>query len=180
MKNSQRPRSTCSSLATPSLPGTHPQRLAGLRSLYESLLKEEPSKKIVILVISLLLLGIAWLVYVADGTHYATPHLAYIPIVLAGCLLGPGSGIAAGIVAGLLLGPFMPYDVSESMPQQPINWLIRLGAYASVGLVSGFLVSLVRQQHTRLRWLDLHSPTTGLPNTKALINDIDTNLLKRN
>lgn len=153
--------------------------MAGLRSLYESLLKEEPSKKIVILVISLLLLGIAWLVYVADGTHYATPHLAYIPIVLAGCLLGPGSGIAAGIVAGLLLGPFMPYDVSESMPQQPINWLIRLGAYASVGLVSGFLVSLVRQQHTRLRWLDLHSPTTGLPNTKALINDIDTNLLKR-
>lgn len=179
MKKRQRPSSTFSSLDPPFLTGVHPQRFAGLRYLYETLLKEEPSKKTVTLAIILLFLGVAWLVYVTGGTHYATPHLAYIPIVVAGCLLGPRSGIGAGIAAGLLLGPLMPYDVSANLQQQPINWLIRLGTYGSVGLISGILVSLVRQQHARLRWLDFHSPTTGLPNTKALINDINTNLLER-
>lgn len=129
--------------------------------------------------ICLLLLGVAWAVYVTGGTRYSALHLAYLPIIVAGSLLGPWSGLGAGMAAGLLLGPFMPQDVSAQLMQQPLNWLIRLGFFACAGFLSGSLVRLVHRQQARLRWFALHSPATGLPNVEALIQDLGATLAGR-
>ena len=63
--------------------------------------------------------AIAWFVFATGGAKFATLHLMYMPTHSAALVSGAGGGIAAGVVAGLLLGPYMPLDTVTGEAQNP-------------------------------------------------------------
>lgn len=83
------------------------------------------SKALAVGGIALCSVGIAWVVYATGGVKFATLHLMYLPIIFAALVYGTGGGIAAGVVGGLLLGPFMPLDTVTGETQNLSNWLYR-------------------------------------------------------
>lgn len=97
------------------------------------------------------------LVYFTGGIKFVYSHTMYIPILLAGVLFGLKGGIFVGIVGGLLLGPFMPIDVTTGEPQQLLNWLYRLLVFFMIGSLSGFFSDRLRKsQKEMVRILSRH------------------------
>ena len=91
-------------------------------------------------------MAIAWFVYATGGVKFATLHLMYMPIIFAALVFGAGGGIAAGVVAGLLLGPYMPLDTVTGEAQNLGNWLYRAAFFCMVGGVVGVGVGTLRKQ----------------------------------
>jgi len=92
----------------------------------------------------------------------------YVPIVLAGVFFSWPGGILAGVIAGILTGPYMPLDTLTGEAQVPLNWIIRMGFYALVGGMSGGIVNLLAEQLRRTRWIATHTVHTKLHNRFAL------------
>lgn len=61
------------------------------------------------------------LVYNTGGIKYVYSHTMYIPILIGGLALGRYWGVIVAILAGILLGPFMPIEVSSGESQEFIN-----------------------------------------------------------
>jgi signal transduction histidine kinase len=102
--------------------------------------------------IVLLLIGlVSLLVYETGGTGFAWLHLMYLPIVLAGAGLGVFGGVAAALVAGFALGPYMPLDVAAGLTQPTSNWIIRIGFFLLIGVFSGLISNILNGQIRRLR-----------------------------
>jgi HD-GYP domain-containing protein (c-di-GMP phosphodiesterase class II) len=76
-------------------------------------------------------------VYITGGTHTAGPQLMYLPILAAAWFFRVPGGLVSGIVAGLLIGPFMPLNVDAGTSQDTTNWLVRLGIFAFLGAALG-------------------------------------------
>jgi predicted signal transduction protein with EAL and GGDEF domain len=121
-------------------------------------------RMLVLALVSFGILGSTWLVYVCGGAQFATLHVVYLPIILAALVFGAAGGLAAGVVSGLLLGPFMPLDVLQGETQQLVNWLLRAAFFCLVGGIVGIGASTLRAQLNRLDWLTEHDPSTGLLN----------------
>ena len=113
--------------------------------------------------------AIAWFVYATGGAKFATLHLMYMPIIFAALMSGAGGGIAAGVVAGLLLGPYMPLDTVTGEAQNPSNWLYRAAFFCMVGGVVGVGAGTLRKQLRVLHWLNDHDARTGLLDRTGLI-----------
>jgi predicted signal transduction protein with EAL and GGDEF domain len=125
-----------------------------------------------------LLLAVAG-VYATGGTRYGFPHVCYLPILVAATLFGVGGGMSSGLLAGVLLGPWVPLEIGLAFQEQTtVTWTVRLTAFTVVGGFAGLLMNSVRQQQKRLRWLAFHSATTGLPTRPALTEAIDA-LMRR-
>jgi signal transduction histidine kinase len=77
--------------------------------------------------------------------------LMYLPIILAAAGFGIYGGIAAALVAGLALGPYMPMDVAQGLPQTTSNWVFRIGFFLLVGAFSGLISNFLNGQINRLR-----------------------------
>lgn len=77
------------------------------------------------------------IVYLTGGTHTAAPQLMYLPIFVAAWFFRVPGGLVCGIVAGLLIGPFMPLNVDTATAQDTTNWLVRMGIFAFLGTVLG-------------------------------------------
>jgi signal transduction histidine kinase len=90
-------------------------------------------------------------VYEAGGTRNAWLHLMYLPVILAAACFGIYGGIAAALVAGLALGPYMPMNVSTSLPQTASNWMFRIGFFLLTGAFSGFISNFLNGQIKRLK-----------------------------
>ena len=100
----------------------------------------------------LALMLVCWLVvYATGGIKFVFSHLMYIPIILAAFRFHFKGGVAAGIVAGILLGPFMPILVSTGEMQELHNWLIRLAIFCAIGGLVGFFAADVRKKNRRLQ-----------------------------
>ncbi|MBR0895649.1 GGDEF domain-containing protein [Bradyrhizobium tropiciagri] len=126
-----------------------------------------PSATVRMLVLALVSLGIlggTWLVYFSGGAQFATLHIMYLPIILSALVFGAAGGLVAGVVSGLLLGPFMPLDVLDGEAQQLVNWLLRAAFFCLIGGIVGIGASALRRQLNRLDWLTEHDPSTGLLN----------------
>ena len=89
------------------------------------------------LVIGLLLVLASLVVVLAGGTHTVWPHLFYVPVVLAALAFGLRGGLAVGILAGIVSGPFMPLAVESATSQPAVGWLTRLTFFASIGMLAG-------------------------------------------
>jgi hypothetical protein len=63
------------------------------------------SKMLALGALTLGCIGTTWFVHATGGVKFATLHIMYLPVIVAGLLFGAGGGITAGGVAGLLLGP---------------------------------------------------------------------------
>jgi len=127
------------------------------------------SKTLAVGGIALCSVGIAWVVYATGGVKFATLHLMYLPIIFAALVYGTGGGIAAGVVGGLLLGPFMPLDTVTGETQNLSNWLYRSAFFCMVGGVVGVGVGALRKQLTILDWLNEHDARTGLLDRTGLL-----------
>jgi diguanylate cyclase (GGDEF)-like protein len=122
----------------------------------------------VALLLFLMLLLVAAIVYETGGIKYVYSHTMYIPIILAGIFFLTPGGILAGVVAGVLLGPYMPLVVASGEMQSTFNWVYRLAGFAVIGGMVGFATSLLQRQLGYMRWLARHDSVTGLPNDVAL------------
>jgi hypothetical protein len=89
------------------------------------------------LVILGLIVMVCLLVRETGGTGFAWLHLMYLPIILAAACFGIYGGIVAALVGGLALGPYMPMDVFQGLPQTTSNWMFRIVFFLLVGAFSG-------------------------------------------
>lgn len=126
--------------------------LQGLDSFVENWRK--PSGRhaaIAITAISAAVAGIGLLVYVTGGTAFAWLHLMYLPIVLSAALFRIPGGIGAALLAGVVIGPFMPLYVPRSIPQPAANWMVRTGFFLLIGAFAGILFAWLTAQYDRLK-----------------------------
>lgn len=97
-----------------------------------------------------LIAAVTTLIYKTGGTRYAWLHLMYLPIILAAAAFGTRGGILTALVAGLAIGPEMPMNVIEGLPQTTTNWMFRIGFFLLVGGLSGFISNFLHGQLRRL------------------------------
>lgn len=123
------------------------------------------------LILLLLVLGTIT-VYMTGGTGFAYPYVMLIPVVLAAAWYGLTASILCAALAGLLVGPHMPLNVTEGIAQPFTNWLARLALYVLIGGFTGWLFQRLRQvTQAHLSALKTDS-RTGLPNQSALEDDL--------
>lgn len=127
-----------------------------------------------VLFVAVLIFVVGLLVHATGGIKYVFSHTMYIPIILAAYYFRIPGGLIAGIVGGLVLGPFMPISVSTGEMQEVTNWLYRLIFFAGIGALAGSLFSLSTNRHEKIQWLATHSSGTGLANLSHLINSLET------
>ena len=132
-----------------------------------------------LLLIVSLIAGSGVLVYLTGGIKYVYSHTIYLSIIMGAYFFGIPGGILVGILAGLVLGPYMPLNVQTGEMQTTVNWLYRMSMFIIVGGVLGYLFSLVMQQVVEIRRMALYDRNTGLPNRSHLYLDLDK-LLKQN
>jgi EAL domain-containing protein (putative c-di-GMP-specific phosphodiesterase class I)/GGDEF domain-containing protein len=126
-----------------------------------------------ILLIAGFILVVGYLVHSTGGIKYVFSHTMYIPIILAAYYFRIPGGLIAGIVGGLVLGPFMPISVTTGEMQEVTNWVYRLIFFTGVGVMSGSLFSLSEKRNDKIQWLATHSPDTGLANLNHLISSLE-------
>ncbi|MDY0211163.1 MAG: EAL domain-containing protein [Acholeplasma sp.] len=108
------------------------------------------------------------LVYFTGGITYVYSHTMYIPILLAGIFLGPRFGLMVGVIAGILMGPIMPLNVTEGTNQAVTNWLYRMIIFSLMGFISGFASNILRNNVKKIDDLSSKDSETGIPNTNYL------------
>ena len=108
------------------------------------------------IVIFALIAIVCWLVYATGGTRFAWLHLMYLPIILAAACFGIYGGIAAAVVAGFSLGPYMPMDITKGLPQTISSWMFRICFFLLVGAFSGFISNFLNGQIKRLKETHQH------------------------
>lgn len=141
--------------------------------MFQWIEKKRFTLRIVTTLITLLLLAAIYLfVYKTGGIKFVFSHSMYLPILLSGCVFGIKGGVVAGMIAGGVLGPFMPIDVATGEMQTTTNWLYRTGFFALVGFLSGAASDGARKYIEHLKWISRHDTATGLPNQRALIEKL--------
>lgn len=113
------------------------------------------------------------IVYITGGTSLVYVHLIYLPILVGGFFFGLAGGIVAGLVAGLCVGPWMPVDVAQDVPQTTFNWVARTGFFMLSGALSGLMAAAFARQVEMTRRHGLYDTITELPNRRRLLDDID-------
>ncbi len=121
---------------------------------------------VVLIIVSTIL--IIATVYLVGGTKHAFDHLMYLPIIFTGICFGITPSVALAVVVGLILGPFMPADVKNNIPQDTFCWVLRALAYIFSGIVVGFLRSIFVKVIDENEKLYTHNKFTNIPNTKIL------------
>lgn len=125
----------------------------------------------IVLLAALLVLGTV-VVYLTGGTGYAYPYVMLFPVMLGAAWYRLYGALILALIAGILVGPFMPQDVHTGTEQSTLNWLVRLGLYVFIGGFCGWLF----QQMSQLMRTDRN---TGLPNSQALQEDLKNSLVHK-
>ncbi len=140
---------------------------------YEAFLQPNGSfRAACVLLIVTLVAAIGWIVYSTGGTAYVYAHSIYVPILFAAMVFNVPGAVLTALVAGLMLGPFMPLYVDGNIPQDTINWIYRTGFLAVIGAFAGVLFSALQSQLTRMRRLAFEDVETHLPNRLSLEADV--------
>ena len=116
-----------------------------MNSTVKRMNRNSSTNLIKILLICFLIIAISFFVYLTGGTKKVFVHLMYIPTILSSLFWGTYAGLAAGIVCGILAGPFMPLDVSLGIMQDPINWISRLIMFSLIGLLTGYMIDRINR-----------------------------------
>lgn len=106
-----------------------------------------------------MLAAVAGLVYVTGGTRGPYLHMAYVPILLAAVAGGARATFLTALLATVLLGPLMPLDVRNGVPQALGGWLFRGAFFVTMGL---FVAAATRALRERSRHnQELHDDLAG-------------------
>ena len=117
-----------------------------------------------ILLIIIMILSVVNFVYITGGTRNVYVQLLYIPIILSALFWGAFGGLTVGVVCGILIGPFIPLDVSNGIMQGPINWISRLLIFSLIGFITGYMIDRIHKLNTERQERNLKSPFYDLPN----------------
>jgi EAL domain-containing protein (putative c-di-GMP-specific phosphodiesterase class I)/GGDEF domain-containing protein len=117
-------------------------------------------------------IGVAWLVYTIGGVKFATLHMMYLPVIAAALVFGAWGGILAGLLGGLLIGPYMPLDTVTGEAQYAANWIYRTGFFCLMGGTVGAGVSALRAQLKAFDWLNEHDSRTGFLDGRGLLRTL--------
>ena len=131
-----------------------------------------------ILFLFFLMLAITFAVYKTGGTN-SYVHLLYIPMILSVFLLGMRTAILFAIIAGLLVGPYMPYDVKNQIMQAPLSWMIRLFMFIVVVSTVGSLVRYIKNSKGLEILRANEDIFTGYPNFNKWKSDMQEATLKK-
>ncbi len=102
-------------------------------------------------VISALIIGSGILVYSTGGIKYVFSHSMYLPILLSALVFRTKGGIIAGLVGGIILGPYMPVNTITGEMQLAINWIFRSIFFMLIGGVVGQTLSMLETRTGLLR-----------------------------
>ena len=123
----------------------------------------------VLILIAIFLIGA--LVYWTGGTT-SFVHLMYIPILFSVFLFGIKAGIFFSIIAGLILGPYMPMVVSQGIMQETRSWVFRIFMFITIVLVVGSLQSYVKKIHELEKKRAFTDLITGFPSLNKFKDDL--------
>ncbi len=125
-----------------------------------------------VIIIAALLAISSFIVYATGGTGYAYPYVMLIPVILAAAWFGLFASVGCAVLGGLLLGPYMPLDVSQGIVQSTDNWLARIAFFLLIGVFTSWLFQNLHSANLRhLQGLKIDSET-GLRNQSALFDDL--------
>lgn len=114
-----------------------------------------------------------FIIYLSGGTT-AFVHIMYIPILLSVFILGIQAGIAASLIAGALLGPSMPFVVSQGIMQDTKSWVFRIFMFITIVLVVGILLEYIKRLHEKEKEKAYIDVITGYPNTNKFADDLNS------
>jgi EAL domain-containing protein (putative c-di-GMP-specific phosphodiesterase class I)/GGDEF domain-containing protein len=120
----------------------------------------------------LMVMSVYILVYTTGGIKFVYSHTMYIPILLSGFILGIRGGVLVGLLAGIVLGPFMPISVDSGEMQDFANWTYRMGIFTLIGFFSGAASDSARFYQEKLKWITQHNLSTRLRNRCALLDHL--------
>jgi putative nucleotidyltransferase with HDIG domain len=100
---------------------------------------------VAIALITILLIGIGFALWLAGGTRTPLIHAMYLPILIGAITFKAPGGILTGLAAGLVAGPWMPLDASGEA-QSTMMWVLRLAIFVAVGGLAGLLQSLLQHR----------------------------------
>jgi EAL domain-containing protein (putative c-di-GMP-specific phosphodiesterase class I)/GGDEF domain-containing protein len=131
-----------------------------------------------LLLVMTLLTGSAWVVYSTGGTSYAYPYVVLVPVLLSASWFGTAGAILCAVGGGILLGPWMPLDVTTNTFQSTQNWLARTAFFLLIGIfAAGLFQSLRKANQRHIRALEIDQKT-GLRTQAALTHDLERLLRK--
>jgi len=119
-----------------------------------------------------MIVGVGCLVYSTGGIKFAYSHTMYLPVLLGAMIFGGTGGLFFGLLGGLVLGPWMPVDITTGETQLALNWLFRAGIFILTGALFGATMTYLRRQFERLRWSASHDAVTGMPNNIYLQQEL--------
>ena len=119
-----------------------------------------------------LIAAVGTLVYTTGGLRSVHAHSMYIPVLMAAWLFGIRGGLTSGLIAALVIGPWMPLDVAEGVMQDTGNWIMHSMFLAGIGGSVGHLLDAVDGRTAQIRKLSSIDPTTGMPNRFAFLRRV--------
>jgi EAL domain-containing protein (putative c-di-GMP-specific phosphodiesterase class I)/GGDEF domain-containing protein len=137
--------------------------------IYKELIFPTTRMKILValLIVALLIFG-DQLVELTGGTSYAYLHVLYIPILLAGFTFSAWGGLLTGIIAGVLMSPYLTAGYGYELVQPFSSWFLRLSMFSLIGIVAGSGASLFKAYIKELEIKNITDSLTGLPNLNGL------------
>lgn len=117
-------------------------------------MRKKKAKYINIISIFLLIISNAlvyYLTYKTGGIRSIYSQLMYLPVIFSGAVLGLKAGMMNAMFSGLLLGPFMPIDLTLSNPDELWFWLVRLIFLVVVGILTGYLADKTKENRKIVR-----------------------------
>ncbi len=84
-------------------------------------------------------MAVTTLVVLTGGTPNTWVHLYYIPILYVAVLHGVRAAAGAGIVAGLVTGPWMASSDNGAFHEHVDWWLVRVALFVAVGMIGAWL-----------------------------------------
>ena len=131
-------------------------------------------------ILLLMVMGVYIIVYTTGGIKFVYSHSMYIPILLSGFILGVRGGVLIGLLAGVVLGPFMPISVYTGEMQNTANWTFRMGIFTLIGFFSGVASDSASFYQEKLKWISQHNLSTRLKNRRALLDHLTELPLQKN
>ncbi len=116
----------------------------------------------------ILIVLIYFIIFQIPNHHLAFTHLVYIPVVITASLLGAYYGLVIGIVAGISVGPLIPFNLVTGEAQSTLNWLVRLIMIAFVGFLVGYLSENYKKINDRQKADRLLNSDSGIHNLSYL------------
>jgi hypothetical protein len=111
---------------------------------------------------------ISVLVYFTGGTAMVYANLMYIPISIISSTTDKYQGMLHAVFSALLVGPIMPLSVSPYVPQETVNWLVRMFTYITIAFILGLLHEFNKKYEEHITDILTHDSVTMLKNIQSL------------